>query len=392
MKRELERIEIPGEHEARERAWNVVRGAFAEREPVQRRRGWKPATVLVGAAALVAAALTPSGRAVLDEVKEAVLPTRVERVERSLFSLPAPGRLLVVSAERGGVWVVRSDGSRRRLGEFEDARWSPFGRFVLVTRRDGIAALTGEGEERWSLTRREVGAAVWGGTRTDTRVAYAARSGLRVVGGDGEGDRLIAPAESGPVAWQPGTRSHLAYLSDSELRLQDTDTGHVRWRANAGSPFAPLGITWSADGKRVVVVLERELIVFDSSGRKLRRLEFLRSALAAASFGPEGHLLGLLLRAPGTVTASTRTSLRVLDVDARDRGHEIFAGQGDFGELAWSPDGRYLLVAWRSADRWLFVNRATRYAIAVEDISAQFPRPDGRPPLLLVTDRWCCAG
>ena len=53
MKRELERIEIPGEHEARERSWAVVRTAFAEREPEPRQRSWKPVAVLVGAAALV---------------------------------------------------------------------------------------------------------------------------------------------------------------------------------------------------------------------------------------------------------------------------------------------------------------------------------------------------
>ena len=39
---ELERIEIPDEHEARERSWAVVSAAFAEREPQPRRRSWKP--------------------------------------------------------------------------------------------------------------------------------------------------------------------------------------------------------------------------------------------------------------------------------------------------------------------------------------------------------------
>ena len=46
MKRELERIEIPDEHEARERAWPVVQAAFAEREPQPRRRSWKPVAAL----------------------------------------------------------------------------------------------------------------------------------------------------------------------------------------------------------------------------------------------------------------------------------------------------------------------------------------------------------
>jgi hypothetical protein len=393
VKRELERIEIPDEHGARERSWAVVSAAFAEREPQPRRRSWKPALALVGAAALVAAALTPPGRAVLDEVQDAVLPTRVERVERSLFSLPAQGRLLVVSAERGGVWIVRSDGSRRRLGDYSDARWSPFGNFVVATRPDRLVALTPAGEERWSLSRRNVGLAAWGGSRTDTRIAYTARGGLRIVDGDGTNDRGLAPdADLGPFAWRPGVRFQLAYLVAGELRLQDADSGGVLWRALAGSPFTPVGLSWSSDGERIAVVFERELVIFNGRGQKLRRVEFLRSDITSASFAPGGHLLGVLLRSPGAVTASTRASLRVVNADTGSRGRELFAGRGDFGELAWSPDGRYALVAWRSADRWLFVNRATRYAIAVENISRQFPRPDGRPPLIFVGDRWCCAG
>ncbi len=47
MKRELERIEIPGEHEARERTWSVVATAFAERQPVEpRSRMLRPAIAI----------------------------------------------------------------------------------------------------------------------------------------------------------------------------------------------------------------------------------------------------------------------------------------------------------------------------------------------------------
>jgi Tol biopolymer transport system component len=220
-----------------------------------------------------------------------------------------------------------------------------------------------------------------------------ARGGLYVVDGDGTNDRGLAPdPDLGPIAWRPGDRFQLAYLAAGELRLQDADSGRVMWRANAGSPFTPIGLSWSSDGQRIAVAFAREIVVFDARGRKLRRIEFLRSELTAVSFAPSGHQLGVLLRTPGTVTAATRSSLRLVDANTGARGRELFAGQGDFGELAWSPNGRYLLVAWRSADRWLFVNRATRYAIAVENISPQFPRPDGRPALLFVADRWCCAG
>jgi hypothetical protein len=389
VKRGLEWIEIPDEHEARERAWQVVSAAFADREPTARKRAWRPLVLVAAALAVLAAAVSPAGQAVLGQVRDAVLPERVTRVESALFSLPAPGRLLVVSAEGGGVWIVRSDGSRRRLGDYDDARWSPFSRYIVATRRNGLYALAPDGEERWSLARRDVRSPAWGGTRLDTRIAYVSRSGLRVVDGDGEDDRLLAPAEQGPLAWRPGPRHALAYLSASELRLQDVDTGRVLWRANAGSPFAPVGLTWSADGERVAVVYERELIVFDRTGRRLRKVEFLRSSIVAASFAPNRHELGIVLREPRrVVTDNTRASVRVLDVDLDRPAKRIFSGRGDFGELAWSPNGRYMLVAWRSADRFLFVNRATRYAIAVDSIQRQFLRPDGRPPLLLLSDRW----
>ena len=80
-----------------------------------------------------------------------------------------------------------------------------------------------------------------------------------------------------------------------------------------------------------------------------------------------------------------------LDADRPGRSRQVFAGQGDFGQLAWSPDGRRLLVAWRSADEWLFVDRASGRVVAIANVDEQFPRADGRPPLLLLSDRWCCA-
>ena len=391
MKRQLEWLDIPGEHEARERAWRVVSAAFAEREPAPRVRSWRPLAVAAAALAVVAAAFSPPGRAVLDDVRDAVLPTRVQRTEAALFSLPAPGRLLVVSAEQGGLWVVRADGSRRRLGNYEDARWSPFGRFIVATRRNGLYALTPEGKERWSLARRDVHSPSWGGTRLDTRIAYVDRTGLRVVEGDGDGDRLLlSRADIGPFAWRPGSPRELLHLTTDGASVVDVDSRRILWRNP--SPFQPIAVSWSANGRRALAASRSELQVFDERGRRVRRVVFRRSEIVAASFAPTGQAIGLLLRSPGTVDATTRASVRVLDLNRRSPARAIFTGRGDFGELAWSPDGRFVLVAWRSADRWLFVNRATRYAIAIDSIGSQFPRPDGRPPLLLVSDRWSRAG
>lgn len=224
MKKELERLEVPNEHEARERSWAVVAAAYAEREPQPRRRSGKPVAAVAVALVALAGLLSPPGRAVLDEIREVV---GVEESAPALFSLPAPGRLLV-SAD-SGVWVVERDGSKRLLGLYREASWSPFGRFVVAARANELVALEPDGDVRWSLARPDVRFPRWGGTRTDTRIAYLSRSGLRVVIGDGSGDRLLdARAAARPAVWQPGPGHRLAYARrNGSVRVVDVDTGRV---------------------------------------------------------------------------------------------------------------------------------------------------------------------
>ena len=145
---------LPDSEAAEERTWRVVRAAAVERRaPGPRRRAKAP--LYAAAAVLVAAlALSPAGAAVADWLQAAVKPGRPE-ARPSLTSLPAPGRLLVVSAD--GAWLVRPDGFRRRLGAYDDARWSPRGLFVVATRGRELVALEPGGVERWSLARSRAG-------------------------------------------------------------------------------------------------------------------------------------------------------------------------------------------------------------------------------------------
>lgn len=224
MRKELERIEVPGEHEARERSWAVVQAAFVEREPQSRRRSWKPVAAVAIALVALAGLLSPASRAVLDELREVV---GVEQSAPALFSLPAPGRLLVTADS--GVWVVDEDGSKRRLGSYREASWSPFGRFVVASRRNELVALTPEGEVRWSLARPNVRFPRWGGTKTDTRITYLSGSELRAVGGDGKGDRILdgAAARTTPVSMS-GPGHVLAYARrDGSVRVVNVDTEAV---------------------------------------------------------------------------------------------------------------------------------------------------------------------
>jgi hypothetical protein len=233
VRKQLQRLEIPDEHEARERSWAVVQAAFAEHEPQPRRRSWKPGAAIAIALAALAGLLSPPGRAVLDDIREVV---GVEQAQPALFSLPAPGRLLVTADS--GAWVVEQDGSKRLLGRYGDAAWSPFGRFVVASRQNELAALTPDGEVRWSLARPDVRFPRWGGTKTDTRIAYFSGRQLRVVGGDGKDDRLLTGnAALRPPEWRPG--HVLVYaLPGGSARAVDIDTGEVVRGAQLTTPDA----------------------------------------------------------------------------------------------------------------------------------------------------------
>ena len=299
MRRELEQIEIPEEHDARERTWAVVRAAFAERTPEPQRRSWKPLIAVALAVAGLAALLSPPGRAVLDEIREAV---GVEKADRALFSLPGGGRLLVTSD--AGAWVVDADGSKRLLGRYREASWSPFGRFVVAARTNELAALTPEGEVRWTLARPDVRFPRWGGTRTDTRIAYLSDGTLRVVGGDGKRDRLVdsEAAERAPL-WRPGAAHVLVYeRRDGSIRVIDADTGRQLERKipqsflresdlalahdllGAGDFAAPVR---SPDGRWLAVGWpEADQIVFvrAEGGRQLRAVANVSAQFRSRSF------------------------------------------------------------------------------------------------------------
>ena len=374
LRKTLQELRAPDEEQAQERSWRIIKAAFAERDPVSRRRPLlRPALALVILGAIAAALASPPGRAVLNSVRKAV---GVERSKPALFSLPAQGRLLATSP--AGSWVVADDGSKRRLGTFDEASWSPFGHFVVAWRANELVALTPDGTIRWKLARPDVRFARWGGTLTDTRIAYLTGSRLHVVAGDGTGDvdagGLPAAAAVAP-AWQPGPGHVVAYATTrGRVYLYDPDTGSLRWRS---APYPhPHKLVWSADGKRLLLVTRDKLVLFDADRPTPIAVRSARGVIDAA-FAPRGTRVALL----------RRHELLLLDADRlREPPERAFAGVGRFDAVNWSPNGRWLLIAWPDADQWVFVGATGKHRLeAVSNISNQF---EGGFPAL---GGWCCA-
>ncbi len=243
------KFEAPDERAAEDRAWAVVRRAYAEREPVAwPRRHARPLVAGALVAAAVAAVLSPPGRSVVHSLRKAV---GVQGAQTELFSLPAPGRLLVSGS--GGTWIVNRDGSRRRLGSYRDAAWSPHGLFVAATRPNELLALDPKGNVRWTLPRRSPRFPAWTGTRADTRIAYLAGGKLHVVAGDGTGDHAIGSAAAVRPVWLPGR----VVVYSNGRRLVAYDDASRSFRPATLRPVGPAsrrraGLSEVVSGGRVV--------------------------------------------------------------------------------------------------------------------------------------------
>jgi hypothetical protein len=368
----LRAVRAPGEEGARGRTWAVVRAAHAAREPVPQGRLPLRAVLAAAAVAVVAlAVLSPPGRAVLDSLREAI---GVEHAEPALFSLPAPGRL--VAAGPGGAWVVSEDGSKRRLGGYAQASWSPFGRFVVAARGDELTALEPDGDIRWTLARPRVAFPRWGGTETDTRIAYLSGRRLRVVAGDGTGDADPGLPSAAPVApaWQPAApgRELLLAYADRRGRIRAYAPGSRSLRFTTAPGPVPSRLEWSSDGERLLAVSPDGVRRYDADGRLVGDARSDARAVDA-TFLPGSHEVAAIRARDGAT-----------EVVLLDAGRVLYRAAGALSEVVASPDGRTLLLAWPAADQWVFVHVAGGRVEAVANVAGQlggaFPTVGGWAP------------
>jgi hypothetical protein len=366
---ELERFRLGDEAPAEERAWRVVVAASEAGigAPARRRRRGRRAIQLALVVGLIAALVSPAGASVRHWVADRIEPPGAPHAAPRLAALPGHASLLVDSPR--GPWVVHPDGSKRLLGDWTAASWSPHGLFAVVTKGDEIAAVTPEGDVRWALARPgTVGKARWNGPDGE-RIAYLAGHELRVVDGDGTGDRPLADHVSWVApAWQPGPAHVVAYATPSgTVAAVAADTDRVVFRAKLGA--VPTGLAWA--GGQLFVLGSGSIRALSSAGRTTWAwTPPPGTRIVTATPAPDGRHVAVVVRAGAT----SRVLLVPRGGAARGAGRTLFAGPGGFGAPTWAPDGKWLLVPWRSADQWLFLRPGAGSARlhAVDGVAAQF--------------------
>jgi hypothetical protein len=353
VKRRLERVPLPDERGAEERAWEVLRAAYEGREPVAwPRKHARPLALAAVGVAILAAAITPPGKSVVNSVRDVVGREKVVGVRnahRELVRLPAPGRLLLNSAR--GPWVVQANGSRRPLGRYRMASWSPHGKFVAAVRGGfELVAMEPNGKVHWEKPRKQsVAYPRW--SSEGFRIAYLSGATLRVITGDGARDWGLGAADPTVApAWNPGTHDVAWVGADGDVRVANADDGRPPARVRESRRIVALA--WS-DG-------ELSAIRSRSAG----------GTVVAAEVAPTTGMTATVVR------TAARSRVYVDD-------HLVFSGAGAMHSVAFSPDEQWLVVDWASADQLVFVRVRRPKLYAVSNVTRQFG-PGAR------VDGWCC--
>lgn len=376
---------VPGSADAEERGLRLVEQAHAERHRPRRGPAPRIAIALATAVGLAALLLSPAGAEVRDWIDEAV--SRDGESHAALTSIPGGGTLLVTADS--GAWVVHEDGSRRLLGKYEEATWSPNGLYVGVAEGNRLTAVEPDGDPRWSLTRpAEIEGVRWSPS-PGFRIAYLAGTHLRVVAGDGTEDTLLAPRVAPlPPAWrpEPGPRHVLAHFTPTgAIGVLNTDTRRLLFRVPpTGSK--PLGLEWSTDGQRLLAAFTDGARLYDRRGR---RVGTVRGRITEAAFRPGGHEeVAVLVQRPSRTRPTSEVVLASPETTTKRLG-PLFSVPGTLTDLEWSPGGDRILVGWRDADSWLFIPRGEGRVRSIGNVSAEFA-PGASAGAFPRVAGWCC--
>jgi hypothetical protein len=376
---------LPGEAEAAARSWPVVEAALAERVPAAaarspRRAALRLALVAALLAAGLGAALSPAGADVGDWIGDR-FTAHDARSAPAFAALPRGGSVLAISPS--GAYAVRPDGGTRELGAFSDAGWSPHGLHVVGVEGHRLVAVEpAGGTVKWTLTAKHaVHRPAWS-TADGFAVAYLEGRALKVVAGNGDPTtNRVLRRDAAPVtpAWRPHSDRVLTYATTAgTLVTMDAVTGEVISRSPSTAPFQPpISVAWSPNGRRLVALWSHSVSIVDRAGHVRDTIE-LPGVARELAVHPSGRRVA--------VVAGRGAEGGVVEVRlAGGRGaRRVF--QGNVDGIAWSPDGRRLLLGWRGADQWLLLGPRDRIR-AMHEVSSELAAAGGFPRVA----GWCCA-
>ena len=173
---------------------------------------------------------------------------------------------------------------------------------------------------------------------------------------------------------------------DGRIELVDVDTTNTIWRTDPGDP--PTDLVWSGDGQRLLALGERSLRVFDANGNKLWAIG-MPTGPSGVVFVRKSHRFILIRYSPAT----QRSDLVLFQAETTPgEPRFLYSAPGDFGTLAISQNGEWLLVGWINANQWLFLRLTSAKVMAVSNISEQFGAPPNAASEKAFPSSvsWCC--
>jgi WD40 repeat protein len=190
----------------------------------------------------------------------------------------------------------------------------------------------------------------------------------------GEPPRQYPFAIEGPlgqfkiVTFSPDGRRFLAWDDDCHLREWDVTSGKLlsqrelgltmlqslvrEKQQNQGHSFQ-IKATFSRDAKRLAAIHDGVLIILEvESGEELTRFSLADGRPQALEFSPDGNRI--IISAPAKGIPQTHI-VRALDISSGDEVLGVnISDEAAGGPLAFSPDGKHLAIANRSAGARVF--------------------------------------
>jgi hypothetical protein len=165
----------------------------------------------------------------------------------------------------------------------------------------------------------------------------------------------------------------------------------VFWTRPTGSAIK---LEWSASGSRLLVLTRRDAQMLSASGQTRTTIKLGgANRLVTGSMSPNGTTLALVGQQGVQISHLTPSS------GARGAAvASVLPGTG-IHDATWSPNSRWLLISWPTADEWVFVATGKKPHLKATSRIAQrfgqsgtsrrFTQRSGKT-VLPALDGWCC--